>query len=597
MYGTWAYAVQIVNRTNSISRTNWVGRVPACSREAFLVEAVHCAGLISAPRLSSCFLPNFNRPTAAMDVVKSLFHRSHVTASANTAIVANSHDKQGYTYDRLDHATKQIRLLKLRRWRGRTDIIKCDIETFEIGKAPPFRALSYEWGPPDSLRQIEVNGALFDIRENLWAFLDMYRTQSQNRGYIWIDQVCINQANLKERNRQVRLMGHIYVKATAVVVWLGNSTDPRLSHISQQLAATWGHSEYASLRAIRDGEEPYRCWSRRCLVCGKDDLHLTLGALTSLSYWRRLWIVQELALANEIKIYLGRQLIHGFTLRRCLEIYWAYPDRQYEKETEAGRNMLYVNGLLAQRGRDKLKIWSVIHSFYRRGVSVRCSKPHDLIYGLLGISAKTPGLRVDYDMPTEEVFGSLIRSLVSWQGELSKYIGGLKMEDMIYPMATLALCLGVPQDWCKILHIDRMVTPKSAYFNDSHLKTQITEDHDFRAILSSFSRFLRILSILRDLGLPTAHLSLDDILVVMARAIDELRGYETDEISSSTKDVLAFYVSLTCQAKPLCTYRKIPFQLPHIPLAFHRSRLNDAQLEHFMVPQAELSSTGVPASD
>jgi hypothetical protein len=38
---------------------------------------------------------------------------------------------------------------------------------------------------------------------------------------LWVDAICINQDDIEERNRQVKLMAFIYSRALAVLVWLG----------------------------------------------------------------------------------------------------------------------------------------------------------------------------------------------------------------------------------------------------------------------------------------------------------------------------------------------------------------------------------------
>lgn len=40
---------------------------------------------------------------------------------------------------------------------------------------------------------------------------------------IWIDALCINQADLKERGSQLAIMGSIYRNAIRTVIWLGES--------------------------------------------------------------------------------------------------------------------------------------------------------------------------------------------------------------------------------------------------------------------------------------------------------------------------------------------------------------------------------------
>ena len=48
------------------------------------------------------------------------------------------------------------------------------------------------------------------------------------RQSIWIDAICIDQTNQRERNLQVNLMGEIYHRARAVVVWLGDAEEHKM---------------------------------------------------------------------------------------------------------------------------------------------------------------------------------------------------------------------------------------------------------------------------------------------------------------------------------------------------------------------------------
>jgi hypothetical protein len=85
-----------------------------------------------------------------------------------------------------------------------------------------YTALSYMWGKTVANRKIELNGTRFPVRKNLWDFLKQARTNGF-RGYLWIDALCIDQAQVGERNHQVGLMGKIYSHARDVIVWLGHN--------------------------------------------------------------------------------------------------------------------------------------------------------------------------------------------------------------------------------------------------------------------------------------------------------------------------------------------------------------------------------------
>lgn len=52
---------------------------------------------------------------------------------------------------------------------------------------------------------------------------------------MWIDAICINQSNLKEKGHQVALMGRVFSDARRVVVWLGNQSAKRALMILQNL--------------------------------------------------------------------------------------------------------------------------------------------------------------------------------------------------------------------------------------------------------------------------------------------------------------------------------------------------------------------------
>lgn len=65
--------------------------------------------------------------------------------------------------------------------------------------------------PPSTLR----------IKTNLEAAIKRLRYKNQDR-CLWIDAICINQADKYERNLQVAMMADVYENADRVWVWLGD---------------------------------------------------------------------------------------------------------------------------------------------------------------------------------------------------------------------------------------------------------------------------------------------------------------------------------------------------------------------------------------
>ncbi|KAF2108922.1 heterokaryon incompatibility, partial [Lophiotrema nucula] len=90
---------------------------------------------------------------------------------------------------------------------------------------PIFEAISYTWadedGNADLCEPIYLGPELqvLLVTKNCSRALRRFR-KSINR-LLWIDAICINQADVVERENQVRLMGSVYAQASRVIVYLG----------------------------------------------------------------------------------------------------------------------------------------------------------------------------------------------------------------------------------------------------------------------------------------------------------------------------------------------------------------------------------------
>jgi hypothetical protein len=117
--------------------------------------------------------------------------------------------------------TDEIRLLVLNA--GATeDPIECYLEHCSVGRAKRFLALSYMWGNAQNPMSIQLDGAPFQVTHNLGAFLTTYRKEHESF-VLWIDALCINQADMAERQEQIQLMKRVYEGADSIVIWLGDA--------------------------------------------------------------------------------------------------------------------------------------------------------------------------------------------------------------------------------------------------------------------------------------------------------------------------------------------------------------------------------------
>jgi hypothetical protein len=100
------------------------------------------------------------------------------------------------------------------------DPLECQLAVAPIEQQPMYDALSYMWGNPSDTRLITVeNDQAFPVTVSLENALRHIRLQTRIRN-LWIDAVCINQSDIKERSSQINLMREIYSRARLAAVWI-----------------------------------------------------------------------------------------------------------------------------------------------------------------------------------------------------------------------------------------------------------------------------------------------------------------------------------------------------------------------------------------
>ncbi|KAH7371247.1 heterokaryon incompatibility protein-domain-containing protein, partial [Pyrenochaeta sp. MPI-SDFR-AT-0127] len=130
-----------------------------------------------------------------------------------------SNDSSGKTssYDRISEDT--IRLLLLHPGSG-TEELQYELITATFDDMPHYEALSYTWNGNSNWKHIQDAAQSCHLSMNLCASLFALRKPDNNR-VLWIDQICINQNDYRERGQQVQLMSKIYSRASKVLIWIG----------------------------------------------------------------------------------------------------------------------------------------------------------------------------------------------------------------------------------------------------------------------------------------------------------------------------------------------------------------------------------------
>jgi hypothetical protein len=101
------------------------------------------------------------------------------------------------------------------------DILERDLFHASFNNPPEYIALSYAWGDLQGSKfSMFLTGRVFEVGEGLHQALHYL----QSLLTIWVDAICIDKTNVRERNQQVKKMKSIYQKAVQVIVWLGEAS-------------------------------------------------------------------------------------------------------------------------------------------------------------------------------------------------------------------------------------------------------------------------------------------------------------------------------------------------------------------------------------
>ncbi|KAK1757878.1 heterokaryon incompatibility protein-domain-containing protein [Echria macrotheca] len=181
---------------------------------------------------------------------------------------------------------QQIRLVQLLPGTHDAPIV-CSSCIVSLSETPPrYTALSYVWGDGSDRQTITFNDDPgFLITRNLHTALG-YLRHEETTTVLWVDAICINQADEGEKNHQVPLMGFIYRNAAETCIWLGKeSADSDLAmHLISQLDGDDLHSTNNSLDT--------------------SGLQAIL-ALQKRSWWSRVWVIQEALLSPNPTVRCG----------------------------------------------------------------------------------------------------------------------------------------------------------------------------------------------------------------------------------------------------------------------------------------------------
>ncbi|KAI0597439.1 heterokaryon incompatibility protein-domain-containing protein [Biscogniauxia sp. FL1348] len=348
--------------------------------------------------------------------------------------------KPGYPYSALDLDEPQIRLVTLQPG-GWSDRIRCTIHVVPFDGQQAYEALSYVWGSPDQVRPISLNGHVFQVTENLWLALRRLRDAAAPR-VLWIDAMCINQRDGGEKSSQVAMMGEIYKGCANCVIWLGEDDDDERPGPGVQSATAVRAFELLDVLATTDRHLPdLPCFAeeagQRTAISGKyEDHFVALKQLLDRPWWRRIWVIQELALPPRVEFVYASEALSYAVLRGVVDMLRTHAATCCKMHRMSLRALAFDRLLVIQEQVDPIvstrEKWSrrestTLFQLRRQFYAFQATEKRDLFYGLLGLvtdwGASKP-LRPNYGCTPRAAITEAVFRCISEQGGMGFLLGG-----------------------------------------------------------------------------------------------------------------------------------------------------------------------------
>ncbi|KAH7390279.1 ankyrin repeat-containing domain protein [Cadophora sp. MPI-SDFR-AT-0126] len=298
-----------------------------------------------------------------------------------------------YQYTSLRLGDSTFRLLKLLKYQGPE--LECELfpQSLSNNEHVSYEALSYIWGSTELVECIILDRKRHWITNNLYSAL-LYLQLHDRDHYLWINAICINQANKEEQGRQVQQIGKIFGLAEGVLFWLGKATleITSLMDALNQYSKTGADCQPGQL-TLDDSR-----W---------DEYRTGLWQLLGRQWFTRVWILQKIANARKATIYCGTRSISA-------EIFASAPSVIREEPEPHCQAILEIMPGPSRSG----SWWGQkrdLCALLRRFPASKATDERDKIYALLGMSSDpldTQSIDIDYEKPTHQVIHRAVTYLL-----------------------------------------------------------------------------------------------------------------------------------------------------------------------------------------
>lgn len=299
--------------------------------------------------------------------------------------------------------------------------IICLLKRGELNDGQKYEALSYPWGDPTFTHIVKLEGLVAYVSKTLHDALHTLRDEAKPV-VLWADQLCINQADAKEREQQVSIMGDIYRNAERVAVHAGDHPDGNGAAVVGVVSdmVRWINEQVAQYHDLHDIPSVL---PQEIPLYESIDWKSFRDLATS-TWTQRIWIRQEVGFARSVRL-----------LYQQYEISWEHLmliDRWLRGPGLALRNHLGIpdlgSRLWASFDPSNRMIYNPFDgdflSILKMTSLYDASDPRDHIYGLLGhpTARRVDGSRIvepHYTWSLRAVYMDFARGWMDYERDLS----------------------------------------------------------------------------------------------------------------------------------------------------------------------------------
>jgi hypothetical protein len=232
---------------------------------------------------------------------------------------------------------------------------------------------------------IKVNGQRFLITHGLFRALSELRHPNKSR-LLWIDAISINQADTEERHLQVQQMRHIYSHAHRVIVWLGNAPNHLdvVFHRCERIARV--HDQHKVAEELSD----IQSWKN------------SLTDLIRRGWWKRVWVLQEVALAKRVVIKADQLECSWDDISNAIMAIRKKPETSLVIDKDVCDFIIAVQDLKSTTSNPPLGLTQLACTFRNR----KATDERDKLYALMGLLKSTAeeSIKPDYSISSRDLF-------------------------------------------------------------------------------------------------------------------------------------------------------------------------------------------------